>query len=59
MELGRQIVRHGVDNLDTAVKAYETDMFPRAMKAFGKGKWFAQNFFGAEDAQSFLRAASG
>ncbi|KAG2174756.1 hypothetical protein INT43_005814 [Umbelopsis isabellina] len=56
-ELARQIIKCGIDDLDSAVIIYEKEMLPRALKAIGKGKWYTEHFFGADTPQSFLQAS--
>jgi 2-polyprenyl-6-methoxyphenol hydroxylase-like FAD-dependent oxidoreductase len=56
VELARQIIKHGMDNLDSAVVEYEKAMFPRAVEAINKGQWAAEHLFNAESSQSFLQA---
>jgi 2-polyprenyl-6-methoxyphenol hydroxylase-like FAD-dependent oxidoreductase len=57
-ELAKQIIKHGIDNLEAAVVDYEKAMLPRAIKAIEKGQWFTQHFFGADAPQDFLHATS-
>ncbi|GAM39858.1 monoxygenase [Talaromyces pinophilus] len=57
VELARQIIKHGIDNLDSAVVKYEEAMFPRAVEAINKGQWAVEHLFSAESSQSFLQAA--
>lgn len=57
-ELAKQIIKHGISNLEAAVVDYEKELFPRAIKAIEKGHWFIQHFFGADMPQDFLHAAS-
>ncbi|KAM0263374.1 hypothetical protein ACHAQJ_001230 [Trichoderma viride] len=40
----KQIIKHGIDNLESAVVDYEKAMLPRAIKAIEKGHWFTQHF---------------
>jgi hypothetical protein len=54
--LAREIIKHGIDNLETAVVEYEKAMLPRAVAAIEKGQWFTEYFFGADTPQSFLQA---
>lgn len=56
LELARQIVKHGVNELDSAVADYEKAILSRAIGAVEKGRWFMDNFFGADSPQDFLRA---
>ncbi|KAL2830980.1 hypothetical protein BJY01DRAFT_260680 [Aspergillus pseudoustus] len=56
VELARQIVKHGVNGLDSAVREYEETMFPRAAKAIEKGQWYLEHFFGADTPETFLQA---
>ena len=56
-ELAKQIIKHGIANLEAAVREYEKAMLPRAIKAIHKGHWFTQEFFGADGPQDFLSAA--
>ncbi|EED19271.1 monoxygenase, putative [Talaromyces stipitatus ATCC 10500] len=58
VELARCIIKHGIDDLDSAVVEYEKAMFPRAIEAIEKGQWFAEHLFKAESSQSFLQAAT-
>lgn len=55
-KLAKQIIKCGIDNLDSAVVNYEKEMLPRAQKAIMKGQWFTEHFFGANTPQSFLQA---
>jgi 2-polyprenyl-6-methoxyphenol hydroxylase-like FAD-dependent oxidoreductase len=56
VELARQIIKHGIDDLESAVVEYEEAMFPRAVEAINKGQWAAEHLFSAESSQSFLQA---
>jgi hypothetical protein len=49
LQLARQIVQHGVDRLDEAVVAYETEMFVRGKENIEDGDQKQAIFF-AEDA---------
>lgn len=55
VELARQIIKHGIDDLDSAVVEYERAMFPRAVEAINKGQWAVEHLFNAESTQSFLQ----
>jgi hypothetical protein len=57
LELARHIIKHGVDDVEAAARDYERDMFPRAINAIKKGRWYAENFYAARTPQSFLEAA--
>ena len=56
LELARQIVKHGTDNLESAVVEYERAMLPRAVDGIEKGQWYTEHFFGADGPQNFLQA---
>jgi 2-polyprenyl-6-methoxyphenol hydroxylase-like FAD-dependent oxidoreductase len=57
VELARQIIRHGIDDLESAVIDYEKRMLPRAVEAIAKGQWFIEHFFGADTPQNFLQGS--
>lgn len=56
LELARSIVKHGIDDLASAVANYEKAILPRAVAAIEKGQWFTDHFFGADAPEDFLRA---
>lgn len=54
--LAEQIVKHGEDNLDTAVAEYEKEMFPRGVESIESGQQWIDVGFGPDAPASLLQA---
>jgi 2-polyprenyl-6-methoxyphenol hydroxylase-like FAD-dependent oxidoreductase len=54
LELANKIAEYGIENVDRAVREYETDMFPRGKETTDDG-WTMANVMFSEDPQAFLQ----
>jgi len=54
LELANKIAEYGIENVDQAVREYETDMFPRGKETIDDG-WTMANVMFSEDPQAFLQ----
>ena len=55
-QLAKQIVQHGLDNLDTAVAEYEKSMFPRARELIKDAAWMGKVMYAPDAPKGWLEA---
>jgi len=58
-ELSQQIIAHGVDNLDAAVKAYEEQMLQRSRKRVSQALTSLQVMFSPGAPETMIEAMMG
>lgn len=54
LKLASSIAEHGVENMNEAVREYETDMFPRVIAAIGESEAMSSVMY-SEDPQAFIQ----
>lgn len=54
--LAQQIIKHGLDDLTTAVAEYERDVLPRGIDLIQRSEESGKLFFGENTPQSWLAA---
>jgi 2-polyprenyl-6-methoxyphenol hydroxylase-like FAD-dependent oxidoreductase len=59
LKLATAIEKHGMDNLDAAVREYEQEMFPRGIASIQEGLAMTGVMFGQEGPEAFLSLMSG
>lgn len=56
LQLGQQIVKHGLDDIESAVAEYEKLMFPRAIDLITRSRRSGEMLFAQDSPYGWLRA---
>lgn len=56
VQLAKQIIKHGIDDLYAAVEEYEKDMFPRAIDLISRSEKSGELMYADDAPKSFLDA---
>lgn len=55
LQLAQQIIKHGIDCLDSAVQEYEQQMFPRALETIKEAADMNESMYGPDSPAGWLK----